>query len=72
VSGLALALTLGATFSRWGALSAVGGVAIYALAARARWLFVAALAVAVTGVALDASGLTGERRVSAPSHTTRP
>ena len=55
VSGLALALTLGATFSRWGALSAVGGVAVYALAARARWLFVGALAVAVAGVALDAS-----------------
>ena len=55
VTGLASALTLAATFSRWGALSAVGGVAVYALAARARWLFVAALAVAVAGVALDAS-----------------
>ncbi|HEY0615047.1 MAG TPA: O-antigen ligase family protein [Candidatus Elarobacter sp.] len=52
-SALVLALTLAATFSRWGALSAVCGVAVYALAARARGLLVAAVAVALAGVALD-------------------
>ena len=51
--------TLGATFSRWGALSAVCGVAIYALAARSRALLIAALVVAVAGIGLD--GLAGAR-----------
>ena len=51
---LVLAVTLAATFSRWGALSAVVGVAVYALAARARVLLVAALLVGLAGVGLDA------------------
>jgi hypothetical protein len=49
-----LAVTLAATFSRWGALSAVVGVAVYALAARARVLLAAAVAVGLAGVGLDA------------------
>ncbi|HEV3088926.1 MAG TPA: O-antigen ligase family protein [Candidatus Elarobacter sp.] len=56
VTAAVLAVTLGATFSRWGLLSAVVGIAVYALAARARVLLVAALAVAVAGIALDAAG----------------
>ena len=36
VCSVVLVVTLGATFSRWGALSAVLGVAVYALFARAR------------------------------------
>ncbi|MEA2718613.1 MAG: O-Antigen ligase [Candidatus Eremiobacteraeota bacterium] len=51
---IVLAITLGATFSRWGALSAVCGVAVYALAARARALLAAAVVAAVAGFALDA------------------
>lgn len=54
-TAIALVLVLFATFSRWGALSAVCGVAAYALAARARVLLVAALAVALGGFALDAT-----------------
>ena len=54
VSAIVLAVTLGATFSRWGALSAVIGVAVYALAARARILLVAAVVVALAGIGLDA------------------
>jgi hypothetical protein len=54
VCAIVLAITLGATFSRWGALSAVCGVAVYALAARARPLLAAALVVAVAGIALNA------------------
>jgi O-antigen ligase len=50
---LVLAVTLAATFSRWGALSAVCGVAAYALASRARALFAAALVLALAGIALD-------------------
>jgi O-antigen ligase len=50
---LVLVLTLGATFSRWGAFSAVCGVVAYAVFARARLLLAAALAVAVAGIALD-------------------
>ncbi|BDE04741.1 hypothetical protein WPS_00170 [Vulcanimicrobium alpinum] len=49
-----LAVTLGATFSRWGALSAVCGVAAYALLARSRALLAAAAAVAVAGLAVNA------------------
>jgi hypothetical protein len=49
-----LVVTLGATFSRWGAFSAVCGVVVYALLARARVLLAAALVVALAGVALDA------------------
>jgi O-antigen ligase len=55
VCALALIVTLGATFSRWGALSAVCGVAVYALAARARILLVAAAVVALAGIGLDAA-----------------
>ncbi len=50
---LVAAVTLAATFSRWGAFSAVCGVAVYALATRARRLLVAALAVALLAFALD-------------------
>jgi O-antigen ligase len=55
VCAAVLIVTLGATFSRWGALSAVCGVAVYALAARARILVVAAVLVAVAGIGLDAA-----------------
>jgi hypothetical protein len=51
---IVLVVTLGATFSRWGALSAVIGVAVYALAARARILLVAAVVLALAGIGLDA------------------
>jgi hypothetical protein len=50
---LVAVVTLGATFSRWGAFSAVCGVAVYALAARARVLLVAAAVAALAGIALD-------------------
>lgn len=50
---VAALVTLGATFSRWGALSAVCGVAVYALVTRARVLLVAAAVVAVAGIGLD-------------------
>ena len=53
VCTIVLLVTLGATFSRWGALSAVIGVAAYALAARTRMLLVAALVVALAGIGLD-------------------
>ena len=49
-----LIVTLGATFSRWGALSAVCGVAAYALLTRARVLLAAAVLVALAGIGLDA------------------
>jgi O-Antigen ligase len=52
-TAIVLVAALGATFSRWGALCAVCGVAAYGLADRKRWLFVAALAVALVGVGLD-------------------
>jgi O-Antigen ligase len=52
---LVLVVTLGATFSRWGALSAVCGVAVYALASRARALAAAAVVAAVAGIALNAA-----------------
>lgn len=54
VTALVLAVTLAATFSRWGLLSAVCGVAVYAFAARARVLLAAALAVALAGIGLNA------------------
>jgi O-antigen ligase len=53
-AALVLVLTLGATFSRWGVLSAVCGVAAYALLVRARVLLVAAVVVALAGFGLDA------------------
>lgn len=53
ITTIVLLGTLGATFSRWGALSAVVGLAAYALAARARLLLVAAAAVALAGIAID-------------------
>jgi hypothetical protein len=55
VSAAILVVTLAATFSRWGAFSAVCGVAVYGLAARARALLVAAVVAAVAGIALDAA-----------------
>jgi len=55
VCAIVLVVTLGATFSRWGALSAVVGVAVYALFARARPLLAAAVVVALAGVALNAA-----------------
>jgi len=54
VAAIVFALTLGATFSRWGVFSAVCGVAAYALFTRARVLLVAAVALAVAGLALNA------------------
>ena len=54
VCALVFLVTLAATFSRWGALSAVCGVAVYAIVAKARVLLVAALVVALAGVALNA------------------
>jgi O-antigen ligase len=54
VTAVVLALALAATFSRWGLLAAVCGVAAYALFARARALLAAALLVAVAGIALNA------------------
>ncbi len=53
-AALVLIVTLGATFSRWGALSAVFGVAVYALVSRARVLLAAAVVVALAGLGLDA------------------
>jgi hypothetical protein len=52
-------VALGATFSRWGALSAVCGVAAYALLTRARVLLAAAVVVALAGLGVDA--LAGAR-----------
>jgi hypothetical protein len=54
VTAAVLLVTLGATFSRWGALSAVCGVAVYALASRARLLLAAALVAGLAGIGLDA------------------
>ncbi len=54
VTAAVLLVTLGATFSRWGALSAVCGVAVYALASRARLLLAAALVAALAGIGLNA------------------
>ena len=51
---LVLIVTLGATFSRWGAFSAVCGVAAYALLTRARVLLAAAVVVGLAGLSLDA------------------
>ncbi|HYW53887.1 MAG TPA: O-antigen ligase family protein [Dongiaceae bacterium] len=58
-AAVVLVAALGATFSRWGALSAVCGVAAYALLARARVLLVAAAVVALAGLGVDA--LAGAR-----------
>ncbi|HTJ28097.1 MAG TPA: O-antigen ligase family protein [Candidatus Limnocylindria bacterium] len=52
-ASVALAVALGATFSRWGAVSAVCGLAAFAFALRARRWLVLALAVAVAALALD-------------------
>jgi hypothetical protein len=59
VASAALIVALGATFSRWGALSAVSGLAAFAFAVRARRWLVLALVVAVAGLALDLT--TGAR-----------
>jgi O-antigen ligase len=53
-AAIVFAVTLGATFSRWGVFSAVCGVAAYAILTRARVLLVAAVALAVAGLALNA------------------
>ncbi len=53
VAAVVLALTLAATFSRWGMLCAVVGVAVYALLSRARALLAAAVVLALAGVSLD-------------------
>ena len=55
VTAIVLAVTLAATFSRWGAVCAGAGVGVYALAARSRVLAVAAICAALAGVALDAA-----------------
>jgi hypothetical protein len=52
-AAVTFALTLAATFSRWGVASAVAGVAVYALVSRTRPLLVAAVAVAVVGLAIN-------------------
>jgi hypothetical protein len=53
-AAVAAIVALGATFSRWGALSAVCGVAAYALLARARVLLAAAVVVGLAGLGVDA------------------
>jgi O-antigen ligase len=53
VTALLLTLALAATFSRWGAFSAVCGVAAYGFLIRRRRLLVGALAVALLGLALN-------------------
>jgi hypothetical protein len=51
---LVLIVVLGATFSRWGALSGVCGAAAYALLTRARVLLAAAVVAGLAGLGLDA------------------
>ena len=53
-AALVLAVTLAATFSRWGALCAVFGVAVYALVSRTRVLLAAAVVVALAGLGVNA------------------
>ncbi len=53
LSAVVSAVTLGATFSRWGVFCAVCGVAAYALATRSRLLLAAAVVVALAGLGLD-------------------
>jgi O-antigen ligase len=53
-TALLLALALAATFSRWGAFSAVCGLAAYGFLVRRRQLLIGALAVALIGLALNA------------------
>jgi O-antigen ligase len=53
-SAALLLIALAATFSRWGAFSAVCGVAVYALLARRRGLLAVALAIALVGLGLNA------------------
>ncbi|HEY4439227.1 MAG TPA: O-antigen ligase family protein [Candidatus Elarobacter sp.] len=54
VTALLLLVTLGATFSRWGALCAVVAVALFAAFDRRRAVFAAALVIALAGIGLDA------------------
>jgi O-Antigen ligase len=55
VTSVVLIVTLGATLSRWGVLSAVCGLGAFALAVRARrWLVLAAV-VALAGLAVNAT-----------------
>jgi O-antigen ligase len=49
-----LIAALTATFSRWGLLSAVAGIAAFALMRRARGLFIACIVVAAAGLAVNA------------------
>jgi hypothetical protein len=53
-ASVVFAITLGATFSRWGAASAVCGAATYALFTRTRPLLLAAVGVAIVGLAVNA------------------
>lgn len=55
LTALVLTVTLGATLSRWGALSAVCGVAAYAAVVRARRFLVVALVVALAGIVLNST-----------------
>ncbi len=54
VTAALLVLALAATFSRWGALSAVCGIAVYGIVTRSRTILAGALVVAVAGLALNA------------------
>ncbi len=53
-AAVVMAVTLVATFSRWGIFSAVCGLAVYGLVTRARVLIGAALALAVAGIVVNA------------------
>ncbi|HEX3549432.1 MAG TPA: O-antigen ligase family protein [Candidatus Elarobacter sp.] len=53
ITAAVLAVSLGATFSRWGLFCAVLGVAVYALLSRARVLLALAGAIALAGIALN-------------------
>jgi hypothetical protein len=55
VTAIVLAVTLAATFSRWGIVSAACGVAAYALATRSRKLLGAVLGIALAGIAVNAA-----------------
>ncbi len=55
VTAIVLAIALAATFSRFGLLCAVGGVAAYAVLARARGLLAVAVGIALAGVLLNAA-----------------
>jgi O-antigen ligase len=54
-AAVVLAVTLAATFSRWGLFATVCGIAAYGLFARARTVTAVAVAVAVLGIGLNAA-----------------